>query len=74
MLLAPMRTLIATEATIQLPIDIGQLALVGLLISWTMYRIARGERIFQGVLDSASQTVITFTSLSQVLRSLLQHQ
>ncbi len=48
MLLAPMRTLIATEATIQLPIDIGQLALAGLLISWTMYRIARGERLFQG--------------------------
>jgi putative inorganic carbon (hco3(-)) transporter len=45
LILAPMRTLIATEAPLQLPLDIGQFALMGLLISWAVQRIARGERL-----------------------------
>lgn len=39
LLLAPLRTLIATESALNLPLDIGQLALVGLLAAWLAYRI-----------------------------------
>ncbi len=45
LVLAPMRTLIATEALVQLPLDIGQIALVGFLLSWVINRIVSGERL-----------------------------
>lgn len=38
--LAPLRTLIATESAFQLPLDIGQLALVAVLASWLLYRMS----------------------------------
>ncbi len=34
LILAPLRTLIATEAALQLPLDIGQIALIGFLGAW----------------------------------------
>ncbi len=43
LILAPLRTLIATEARFQLPLDIGQLSLVSLLVAWIFYRIARKQ-------------------------------
>jgi putative inorganic carbon (HCO3(-)) transporter len=46
-ILAPMRTLIATEASLQLPLDIGQLTLLGLITAWAVYRIARKQRLIQ---------------------------
>lgn len=39
LVLAPLRTLIATESPLQLPLDIGQIALVGFLGAWVLYRI-----------------------------------
>src|SRR5690606_383488 len=45
LVLAPLRTLIATEAPVQLPLDIGQLSLVGLLAFWLLYRVAHGQRL-----------------------------
>lgn len=45
LILAPMRTLIATESPLKLPLDIGQIALLAVLAFWAIYRIARGQRI-----------------------------
>ncbi len=39
LILAPMRALIATEATFQLPLDIGQLLLVTWLLAWALHHI-----------------------------------
>jgi O-antigen ligase len=41
LILAPLRTLIATEANVQLPLDIGQLTLIALIGFWLMASIAR---------------------------------
>ena len=43
LVLAPMRTLIATEASFQMPLDIGQIALIGLITAWFSQRIVRRE-------------------------------
>lgn len=45
LVLAPMRTLIATEAAFQLPLDIGQIIFAALLASWAAYRVSRGQRL-----------------------------
>ena len=37
LILAPLRTLIATEAALQLPLDIGQLALLGFVGAWALH-------------------------------------
>jgi putative inorganic carbon (HCO3(-)) transporter len=47
LILAPMRTLIATEAPLQLPLDIGQIALVLFVGAWAASRIARGQRLLR---------------------------
>lgn len=39
LILAPLRTLIATEAALQLPLDIGQLALIGFVGAWALHTI-----------------------------------
>jgi len=44
LILAPMRTLIATEAPLQLPLDIGQFALIGAIAAWLIHKISRGEQ------------------------------
>ncbi len=45
LILSPMRTLIATEAPLKLPLDIGQITLLSVLAFWAIYRIVRGQRI-----------------------------
>ncbi len=40
-ILSPLKVLIATESTFQLPLDIGQLAFLGLLLAWGVDRVAR---------------------------------
>jgi O-antigen ligase len=45
LILAPLRTLIATESSLQLPLDIGQLALAALLLCWVFYRAAHERRL-----------------------------
>jgi len=41
LILGPMRVLISTEAAFQLPLDIGQIALVIFFASWVVQRITR---------------------------------
>lgn len=45
LVLAPLRALIATESPVQLPLDVGQLALVALLAFWVSYRIVHERRL-----------------------------
>lgn len=45
LVLAPMRTLIATEAPFQLPLDIGQILLGLLLASWLLYHMIHYKRL-----------------------------
>jgi putative inorganic carbon (hco3(-)) transporter len=47
LVLAPLRTLIATEAAIK--VDSGQIAIAGLLTAWAIYRIARQKSVIQFV-------------------------
>lgn len=47
LVLAPMRVLITTEMKFALPLDIGQLLLVGALLSYVVYCVARGKRIVE---------------------------
>lgn len=39
LILAPLRTLVATEAAFQLPLDIGQIAFAGLILFWVIHSI-----------------------------------
>lgn len=43
LILAPLRTLIATEAPFQLPLDIGQIMFLLFIFTWGLYRIARKQ-------------------------------
>ncbi|MBZ0279594.1 MAG: O-antigen ligase family protein [Anaerolineae bacterium] len=43
--LSPMRTLIATEAQFQLPLDIGQITLLGVLAAWAVNRIVYNRQL-----------------------------
>lgn len=45
LVLAPLRTLIATESTLRLPLDIGQLLLIALFGIWLIGRIATERRL-----------------------------
>ena len=47
LILSPMRTLIATEAPVQLPLDIGQIAFVILIGAWIVHRIAAKEPLIR---------------------------
>lgn len=47
LILAPMRTLIATEAQFQLPLDIGQILFMVFLASYAISRIMKAERLFR---------------------------
>jgi O-antigen ligase len=46
LLLAPLRTLIATESALQLPLDIGQITLLSFIGSYVVFRIARRQPLF----------------------------
>ncbi len=60
LVLAPMRTLIATEASVQLPLDIGQLALIGFLLAWLITQAARGERLVRVFSSHVSVLLVIF--------------
>lgn len=45
LLVAPLRALIATESALQFPLDVGQMALAGLLAFWLIYRIVHQRSI-----------------------------
>jgi O-antigen ligase len=46
LIVAPMRTLIATESSYQLPLDLGQIAFILLLTAWIIGRIIQKQRLF----------------------------
>lgn len=60
LILAPMRTLIATEATLQLPLDIGQFALIGFIIAWVSHRISRGGPVVQTFWSPVTVVVVIY--------------
>lgn len=45
LILAPLRTLIATESALQLPLDIGQITLVIFLATWALHHVVVAQRI-----------------------------
>lgn len=49
LVLAPMRTLIETEAAIRLPLDIGQLTILLVAFAWLMHWVISGRRLLQFV-------------------------
>ncbi len=74
LILAPLRTLIATEATVALPLDIGQLFFVLFIAVWLSHRIIYSERLTDlawtplyyplgGFIIASGLTVITAYSL-----------
>jgi O-antigen ligase len=60
LVLSPMRTLIATEASLQLPLDIGQIALAVALTVWIFHQIARGERLARFVWSPVLVPIFVF--------------
>ncbi|MEO8612076.1 MAG: O-antigen ligase family protein [Chloroflexota bacterium] len=60
LVLAPMRTLIATEASAQLPLDIGQLALIGFLLAWLIHQSVRGGRLLRVFSSPVSILLVIF--------------
>ncbi|GAB5491409.1 MAG: O-antigen ligase family protein [Phototrophicaceae bacterium] len=44
LILAPLRTLIATESAIQLPLDIGQITFVGAILTWFFHRAIQHQK------------------------------
>lgn len=45
LVLAPLRTLIATESAVQLPLDIGQILFLLFVVLWWVYRITRKQSV-----------------------------
>lgn len=64
LILAPLRTLIATEAAIQLPLDIGQMALAVFLGVWIMYRTARGQQLLRFQWTPIAGVILVFIALT----------
>ena len=59
-ILAPIRTLIATEAPLPLPLDIGQIALIGLLVAYIGARVARQQRLLPALLSPLQVILLIF--------------
>ncbi len=64
LILAPLRTLIATEAAFQLPLDIGQIAFAVTLLTWGIHRIARGLPILPIRWTALSASLLLFLLVS----------
>jgi putative inorganic carbon (hco3(-)) transporter len=60
LILAPMRTLIATEAPLQLPLDIGQIAFICTIGAWVIVQIARGERLVRAFWSPLSIIILFY--------------
>ncbi len=64
MILSPLRTLIATEAAFQLPIDIGQISFAATLLTWGIHRVARGLPILPIRWTALSSSLVLFLLVS----------
>ncbi|NDJ60158.1 MAG: hypothetical protein GYB67_03485 [Chloroflexi bacterium] len=62
--LAPLRTLIATEAPWPLPLDIGQLSLVAVIAVWVAYRVVHQQRLPRLVWSPIYAPVLVFFSVA----------
>lgn len=60
LVLAPMRTLIATESSVQLPLDIGQLALLGFIASWFITQAVYEKRLIKSFVSPVTFLVAIF--------------
>lgn len=60
LVISPLRTLVATESTIQLPLDIGQLAFVLTIGAWLIQRLLRQRTLFAWQYSPAYTAVLFF--------------
>ncbi|MBL8154835.1 MAG: O-antigen ligase family protein [Anaerolineae bacterium] len=60
LILAPLRTLIATESSFQLPLDIGQITLIAVLSTYFAGRVASHRRLLQETWTSITTPLILF--------------
>lgn len=60
LILAPLRTLIATESSFQLPLDIGQITLIAVLIVYFLSRVASRRRILPDTWTTVATPLILF--------------
>lgn len=76
LILAPLRTLIATEAQFQLPLDIGQSAFLAFMICWFIWSSLRGSSGIKRLWTPISTSLIIFlliTGLSAFCALSLSH-
>ncbi|NWG16683.1 MAG: O-antigen ligase family protein [Chloroflexi bacterium] len=64
LVLSPMRTLIATEATFQLPLDIGQILFVLLIGAWLVNRIVVEPRRLRFAATPISTVIVVFLAIT----------
>jgi O-antigen ligase len=67
LLVAPLRTLIATESALQLPLDIGQFAVIGFLLAYLLWCVLRQQslvRVWRSPLITALGVFIVVVALS----------
>lgn len=60
LILAPLRTLIATESRFVLPLDIGQFAFLGLMICWFIWGVVRDSAVIKRIWTPLSIPLIIF--------------
>jgi putative inorganic carbon (hco3(-)) transporter len=60
LILAPLRTLIATESPLIFPIDIGQLAFLGLMICWFIWNVVRDKVVIKGFWTPLTTPLVIF--------------
>jgi O-antigen ligase len=64
LILAPMRTLVATEASFQLPLDIGQIALIAVVGFWLVHRIADTQTLPRLIWSPVYIPLLIFTIIT----------
>lgn len=64
LILAPLRTLIATESTVQLPLDIGQIAFIGFLLLWLFHRVLQRQSRLKMPNSAVFLSVLAFTTIA----------
>jgi putative inorganic carbon (hco3(-)) transporter len=60
LVIAPIRTLFMTESTLQLPMDLGQIAVAGLMAAWFVHRVVRRRQLALGIFRSPVALAVIF--------------
>ena len=63
MILTPMRTLIQTESSFQLPLEIGQLTVLVMMAAWAVHRIVHGHKLLDFTWSSIYIPLIGFITI-----------